>query len=88
MLTSIKREEERKKRIYENYRLGVRVQAKRIGIDLTNSNNRSSNSRSINKRSALRNESSKTRESIENYKNAAINRIKQLNDHEKARKKH
>jgi hypothetical protein len=49
MITSVKREEQRKKRMYDNYKLGVRVQARRIDFDLTKSNNRSSKDRSINK---------------------------------------
>lgn len=46
MISSIKREEKRKKKMYENYKLGVRANTKRVDIDLSKSNYRKSSSRS------------------------------------------
>ena len=45
MLGTIKKEQQRRKKIFDNYKMGVRVHTKRIGIDLTKSNTRSSTSR-------------------------------------------
>ena len=49
MIKSLKREDERKKKLYDNYKLGVRAHTKRVGIDLVKENQRKSNSRSSHK---------------------------------------
>ena len=49
MLSSLKREEQRRQKLIDNFKLGVRTKTKRIDVDLATSNTRSSNSRSITK---------------------------------------
>jgi hypothetical protein len=56
MIGNIKREQNRRKKIMDSYKMGVRVYTRRIGIDLANSNTRSSTSRSITKEGILNTE--------------------------------